>query len=127
MKAPVIDVIRTANSRLKVQCRIYPTKRAMLLAIRRDTVGGIANSTLACCMHQTKSTIMDDAIAAVVFLSRTHLDADTIAHEMVHAARNVLERRRRTIEKARDVFEAEELLATTVGELVGAFKKKFIV
>ena len=113
--------ISPPGSRLKVQCRIYPTQKEMLRGVRKDVVGGIANSTMACCVHQTKSTVEHDNLAAVVFFSKTHLDADTIAHEMVHAAHNIVQRRRRNTEN-QDMHEEE--LATVTGELVGAFNRK---
>lgn len=118
------ETIRIPNSRLKVQCRVYATQREMHQGIRKDVIGGIANSTLACCVHQTKSTIHDDRIAAVVFFSRTHLDPGTIAHEMLHAAWNVLERRRVMIQKTKKVEHLEEMLATVTGDLVEAFHKR---
>lgn len=120
MKHPaIVGLIRAPGSKLKVQCRIYPTREDMLRGIRRDVVGGIANSTLACTVHATKSTVMDDAIAAIVFFSRRDVDRGTVAHEMVHAAANIIERRRGKLN------DNEEPLALLAGELVNAFYKKF--
>lgn len=117
----------SGGSRLKVQCRIYASQRDMLRAIRRDVIGGIANSTLACCVHGTRSTIDRKDIAAVVFFSKTHLDAGTIAHEMVHAAWNVIERRCKGAKNLHKRKDLEEEQATLTGDLVTDFKKRFLL
>lgn len=124
---PIKGTIRTPGSRLKVECRIYTTQREMLRAIRKDVVGGIANSTMACTVHQTKSTINDDSIAAVLFFSRTHLDPGTVAHEMVHAACNIIERRHKGGRGLTKAALLEEEQATLTGELVNAFRKRFSI
>lgn len=114
---PLTIEITASSSKLKVQCRIFSTKREMLRGIRKDVIGGIENSTMACCVHATKSTIDRNDLAAIIFFSKTHLDRGTVSHEFVHAAHNIQERR-----KGRK--DREEDLATLTGELVNAFYKK---
>lgn len=111
--------LKIPGSRLTVQYRIYPSQRQMLAAVRQDTVSGVENSALACTVHQTKSTISDDRIAGVVFFSKTHITIGTVAHEMVHAADNVIERRR--VKKG----DLKEMRASVAGDLVDAFYKQF--
>lgn len=123
--APRIIRLRLRNSSLMVQSRVYDTQKEMLNAIRKDVIGGVANSTLACCVHATRSTVMQDSIAAIVFFSRTHLDAGTVAHEMVHAGHNILERRHRGGRRLTKDSKLEEELADITGELVNGFYKKY--
>lgn len=127
MISPLFGRIRSPGSRLTVECRIYATQKEMLRAIRKDVVGGIANSTMACTVHQTRSTIDDKAIAAILFFSRTHLDPGTVAHEMVHAAWNIIERRHKGGKNLTRTYDLEEEQATLTGELVNAFRKRFSI
>lgn len=112
--------IRVPKSRLRVQVRIFNSRRAMLRGIRADCIGGISNATLACTVYQTKSTLLDNTLAAIVFLARGNMDQGTVAHEFVHAAHNVLERKKGKKKKPDAI---EEALADMTGDLVNAFYK----
>lgn len=109
---PAFFNIKTLSGK-RVQCRLYQTKRAMLSAIRKETVHGIENATLAC----TTWSILgqkDVSIRAFVYLCKTHLSHGIVAHELYHVAEELAARDRNT-------HKREENVAQVLGELVEAF------
>lgn len=116
--------VRIPRSRMRIECRIFPKRNAMLQGIREDVIGGIGNSTVALTVTNTRSTRGDKNIASVVFFAKPTMDSDTVAHEMLHAAMNIMERRRK---KSAMLIafddKTEEELACLVGSLVGSFNK----
>lgn len=125
-KDPIVGVIYPPNSRLKVECRIYPSQREMLRASRRHPSRSfsIGNNTMAFC--QTDSN-PPEYLAIVVF-SRTHLSPGTIAHEFVHAALALMARRKISSIPCttKEAVPVEEDLCHIVDTLVDRFHKKFL-
>lgn len=111
---PLVFNIRPLSGKRKVQCRIYATKRAMLAAIRKETIGGIENATLACTAWAVRGQ-RDMRIAAFVFFCKPHLSPGIVAHELYHAAEGMV--------KTQPGERREEEVAQRLGELVEAFHK----
>ena len=117
--------LQPSGSRLKVQCRLYESQREMLRAIRQDSIGGIANNTLAFCA--TYRAKLPSWYAAIIYFSKTHITRGIVVHEFVHASLAILARRKvKNIPcTTEDAPTAEEALAGLVECLTDAFHKKY--
>lgn len=122
MHEPRKITIYPPKSRLKVECRIYPTQRAMHKAARH--AGGISNDTLAYC--ECGIGEIPKKHLAIVYFSETHLDPDTVAHEFTHASLSYFARKKcKAIPCTTDRAEKlEEDFCYVLGALVGRFYKK---
>jgi len=116
---------RAPGTKLKVECRIYPSQREMLRAIRKDRIGGIANDTMAYCA--TQRARMPAGKAAIIYFSKTHLTRGIVAHEMIHATLAILARQKvRSVPcTTEDAPDVEERLAGLAGDLVDEFYKRY--
>lgn len=125
MKDHRLHVIYPPHSRLKVECRVYDTRRAMLAAIRKDDPSGIANDTYAFCATDKIPT----GHLAVIYFCKPHIGHDHIVHELVHAGLALLARRK--VKEIPVILKsnaaAEEQLAQIVGGLVSAFHRGFAI
>lgn len=110
---PIIFKMRPLKGRRKVECRLYATKRDMLKAIRKDTIGGIENAVLACTVWAVRNRT-DKEVKAYVYLCKTHLCPGIVAHELYHVAEEF-------VKKTMPAEKREEAVAQLLGELVEAF------
>lgn len=112
------------GTKLKVECRVYKSQRAMLVAARQLGVG-IGNDTAAVC--EGSPSIVPKGKFAIIFFCKPHITKGVVAHEMDHAAFCLLSRRKKkTVDFIIDgATDAEETHATIVGDLVDAFHKAY--
>lgn len=116
-------VISPPNSRLRVQCRVYPSRRAMHRAIRVDTQ--VSSDCEAYCA--TFKDSMPRGTVAVVYFNKNDLTIGTVAHEFTHAGLAIMARRRIASIPCTTEFApaAEEQLADIIGEMTDSFKSKY--
>jgi len=127
----MIITVRPSMSRLKVECRIYPTRKDMLAATRKfihKRYNNVGKTTAAYC-EGTKDLLPSKQHLAVVFFNKNDLTHGIIAHEFDHVANCLMYRwGYRTLPVSIDeATEIEEKHCYIVQDLVDAFHKRFSI
>lgn len=119
---------RPPGTKLKVECRVYPTSQAMVAAARKF-IGGrymnVTRNTAAYC--EGTVDLIPEGRLAVIFFCQKFLSYGTIAHEFYHAANCLMARRGHdsvpcSLDEATDL---EESVAYIMGDMVDIFVKEY--
>lgn len=129
MKHPQIITIYPRGSRLKVECRIFDTRRAMLVEAKKftqDLYPNLGKDTMAYC-EPTLKLMPSKSYLAVVFFNRNDWSHGIIAHEFDHCANALMYRCGvRQIPCSLDMAtDLEEEHCYIMESLVDAFHKKY--